>query len=463
MLTSNVLKRFSQEFLQPDEEDFNDLRHPERFEEVEKRQPKTAGLEAEADLKQFLKVVRPEWSVVRPGGGNQLQQVVDKLRSIGITDTQSFVDRVFSGAINTDLFAIGRTRFSQQTLETVKRHKPLMQALENASKGGPYLRQTGPLNPVKSLLSKNFLGLQPSSSPIGRSLVLGRSASAGASSPRRVRAHSPTSGGSLPSTPLRLDGPPRDKRQYCLLPHLLGNSNNPVVEVENQPEEASPRKATRFAEEATAPKGEPQPLSWASLKAEARVPGWQEDGHALCLTHGEDMLKEQSILHDMSVLMRMIHKNNPGVRMHVIGNVKARLQREKEKGAADAISMDQRLFSIRSNIENMSTSRRELARVRSQWAVIKKMEDPRPDPPPMSADLAVHMKNTMLGKKEEHQRKRMMSLALRNSGQMDPAEAEKAVALAKRGSMSGGTASQRRRSTRSGSHESHRRRSKTAG
>merc|ERR1719316_2131637 len=105
---------------------------------LDKKQSKQAGLKAQHELKQFLKVVRPEWGYARSGGGNRLQQVVDKLHTIGIFDKETFVSRVLSGAINDDLFAIGKSRFSQKTLEAVKKHKPLVLALENASKG-PYV------------------------------------------------------------------------------------------------------------------------------------------------------------------------------------------------------------------------------------------------------------------------------------------------------------------------------------
>lgn len=379
---------------------------------------KDASLEEEADLKQFLKVVRPEWSVARPGGGNQLQHVIEKLRSIGIRDTQTFVERVFAGTINTDLFAIGRTRFSQQTIETVKRHRPLMQALDNASKG-PYLRQTGMLNPVKSLLSRNQIVSQSAPN-------LARATTAcGSPPPRYVQARSSVES-SLPSTPLRLRGPPKDTRaDHPWLPQLPDQKLETQMTPESskhskESSEALPNRVTRFATEETPEKSKVATLeafapSWSSLKAEARVPGWQEDDPSLSLTYGEDMLKEQAMRDDHFKLMRMITKNNPGVRLHVIGNIKSKMQREKEKGAADSISTDQQLFSIKSNIEQMSTSRRELARVRNLWHGTLRKEDPRPDPPPMCADLALQMKQTMLGKKEEQNKQRQMSLAMRNS------------------------------------------------
>lgn len=370
-------------------------------------------MKAQAELKQFLKVVRPEWGFARSGGGNQLQQVLDKLRSIGVTDRETFVSRVLTGTINDNLFAVGRSRFSQKTLEAVKKHKPLMLALDSASKG-PYVRQIGDLNPVLGLLSAKQIGgvfghesaanKRATTAPaFGVSLQRDQTLTSGsddASLRSTLSVPQAWGGGSFMKNGIGLRRPPRDYGAWRRLPSMPSKKLEQPATFkvgEKQPEDSCPNEeeASRSAQhEDHSPKIFEAPLlSLSSLKTDLRHAGWQEDVVKQSLVHGEDMLKEQEILDDVAILQRIIHKNNPDVRRHVMSNIQSRMQKERAKSAAETVGVDQRLLVIRNNIENLSNSRRELARLRTQWVGTVKKEHPDPEPAKPFSEISSALKD----------------------------------------------------------------------
>eukprot|EP00746_Dinoflagellata_sp_MGD_P167632 gnl/MRDRNA2_/MRDRNA2_98423_c0_seq1.p1 gnl/MRDRNA2_/MRDRNA2_98423_c0~~gnl/MRDRNA2_/MRDRNA2_98423_c0_seq1.p1 ORF type:complete len:368 (-),score=68.53 gnl/MRDRNA2_/MRDRNA2_98423_c0_seq1:51-1154(-) len=306
------------------------------------------GIQAQADLKQFLKVVRPEWSIAQSGGGSNLQRVVRKLNAIGIADTQTFVDRVFRGKINDELCAIDEKGFSRETLQTVKQQVPLLKALENADKG-PFLRQTGALDPARSLLSKTRLQSQSQSMPaIGNAT----SSSSPSLSPNSEAAQMvmtfggffPNSGQSSTRRKLVLRGPRNDKKRQLVLPEVMGTTQQP--------------RRVSFASDMAS--------LTAGKRIESRDPMWQESDHHTVQQLGEEMLREQHALAEHASLIRQAQKGDDGIRRYITGNIKTRLRQEAERQAAEVLSTEERFRNIRKQIETMSNTRRELSRFRTQ-------------------------------------------------------------------------------------------------
>lgn len=306
------------------------------------------GIQAQKDLKQFLKVVRPEWSVAQSGGGSNLQRVVSKLNAIGISDTQTFVDRVFAGKINDDLCAIDKKGFSRETLQTVRQHVPLLKALEHADKG-PFLRQTGVLDPARSLLSKNRLQCQSQSQSMP-ALVEDPSPASPSVSPSDMRRRMTFGGffhGGVRDSPsgqkLYLRGPRNDKKKPLVLPQISEMTRLP--------------KHISFANE---------PSLAAGKRVESRDPMWQESDHHTVQQLGEEMLREQNALEEHASLIRQVHKGDSGIRRYITGNIRSKLQQEAERQAAEVLSTEERFRNIRKQIETMSNTRRELSRFRTQ-------------------------------------------------------------------------------------------------
>jgi hypothetical protein len=111
----------------------------------------TATLEHVNDLTQFLRVVRPDWSCPRKRGHNNILRVIDKLKSIGVTDTSELLRRVHENSINEDFTEAGCSRFSRETLDSIRKHSSFIRSLDHVKE--PYYRQVGCFHPVSQLLS----------------------------------------------------------------------------------------------------------------------------------------------------------------------------------------------------------------------------------------------------------------------------------------------------------------------
>lgn len=110
-----------------------------------------AGLENENDLRQFLKVVRPDWSCPRKKGHSDIQRVIKKLKDIGVYDTRELVRRVSNNSINEDLSDAGYQRFCKETVESIRKQSHFIRALDHLKE--PYFRQVGLFAPVPQLLA----------------------------------------------------------------------------------------------------------------------------------------------------------------------------------------------------------------------------------------------------------------------------------------------------------------------
>merc|ERR1719456_1461788 len=78
-----------------------------------KRRKAKATLEEERDLREFLKVIRPEWSMCRESGVVDIDRVMIKLNKIGVKDAADLLRRVNEGTINIDLTNAGYSHFGE--------------------------------------------------------------------------------------------------------------------------------------------------------------------------------------------------------------------------------------------------------------------------------------------------------------------------------------------------------------
>lgn len=109
------------------------------------------SLEAQNDLKQFLKVVRPDWSCPKKRSRNDCTRVLQKLQAIGINDTAELLDRVTKNTINEELSEAGYARFSRDTLQAIRKQGAFYQSLEHLKE--PSYRQIGLFAPVPQMLA----------------------------------------------------------------------------------------------------------------------------------------------------------------------------------------------------------------------------------------------------------------------------------------------------------------------
>mmetsp|Transcript_8754 Transcript_8754/g.19401 ORF Transcript_8754/g.19401 Transcript_8754/m.19401 type:complete len:697 (-) Transcript_8754:20-2110(-) len=144
--------------------------------------------EAKQELREFLKVVRPEWSLYDKRAVANIERVMDKLGAIGVYDINGLMQRVNSNSINMDLSQMGRSRFEDETLQKLRTAKSFLRAMDHLKE--PFYRQTGNFAQVRQLLAKSNLwnwdeknpenstqaadkktagaGKRPASSPAGR-------------------------------------------------------------------------------------------------------------------------------------------------------------------------------------------------------------------------------------------------------------------------------------------------------
>lgn len=117
--------------------------------------PVRISLEDESDLRNFLKIAKPEWGRCKPGLAHKecdVQRVLRKLRDIDVTSVGDLSEAITGNTINDDLAQAGHMRFSRETLDSMKRYMPFLRSLEYGAKP-PFNRQIGPLAPVPRLLS----------------------------------------------------------------------------------------------------------------------------------------------------------------------------------------------------------------------------------------------------------------------------------------------------------------------
>lgn len=117
--------------------------------EVSKERPPT--VEEENDMKQLLKVVRPDWSCPKRGGHRNIDRVVEKLKDIGVFDVTELMRRVNTNRLNEDLQSHGYSRFSRDTMEKLYAKNSFMRALDHLYE--PHFRQSGEFAHVPQLLS----------------------------------------------------------------------------------------------------------------------------------------------------------------------------------------------------------------------------------------------------------------------------------------------------------------------
>lgn len=122
----------------------------------------TRTIEDENDLRQFLKVVRPDWSCQKGHGHKDIQRVMDKLKDIGVRDTWDLIRRVNENTINEDLSNAGHSRFSRDTVDRIRKQSSFIRSLEHTKES--HYRQVGLFAPVPQMLASSNLFKAKSSS-----------------------------------------------------------------------------------------------------------------------------------------------------------------------------------------------------------------------------------------------------------------------------------------------------------
>lgn len=114
------------------------------------------SLEKENELRQLLKLARPEWLVPRRKGHSDIQRVMTKLRAIGVTDVESLFLGIDKNTINEDLRRQGLVQFSREATNAIRSKKAFMLGTLKET-AVPQVRQTGPYSPVHQMLSQHRL------------------------------------------------------------------------------------------------------------------------------------------------------------------------------------------------------------------------------------------------------------------------------------------------------------------
>lgn len=118
--------------------------------------------EAEQELRHFLKLVRPDWLNPRKVGRNDVNRVIEKLKLIGVSDTQEFIRRVTTNKINEDFLANGMPRFSRDTIDVIRKQSRFMEARDHMTEAN--YRQMGVFAHVPQMLATKNLRHQVQSS-----------------------------------------------------------------------------------------------------------------------------------------------------------------------------------------------------------------------------------------------------------------------------------------------------------
>jgi len=125
------------------------------MEEEPEKPPPWGGptLADENELRQFLKVIRPDWSQPRARGTqSNIKRVMKKLEKIGVRSKEELMTRTMNNKINEDLNNAGFTRFGRETVDNIKKQAGFHKLMENLTDTS--VRQHGRFAPVPHLLSK---------------------------------------------------------------------------------------------------------------------------------------------------------------------------------------------------------------------------------------------------------------------------------------------------------------------
>jgi len=112
-------------------------------------------LAAETELRHFLKLARPEWSKPKRRGRSDVVRVQEKLKAIGIRDIDTLIKMVDKNTINEELYNRGLVPLSRDSLDSIRKQKTFIQALESVDV--PNIRQVGTFDPVAQMLSRSSL------------------------------------------------------------------------------------------------------------------------------------------------------------------------------------------------------------------------------------------------------------------------------------------------------------------
>lgn len=381
------------------------------------------------DLKNFLRIARPDWLCPRRlGHSSDIHRVLEKLKAIGITDTWEFVKRVCSNRINDDLGAAGYARFSRETIESVRKQGVFIRSLEHLR--DPFQRQTGLFAPVPQMLVGRSLRpcpgteqltskrrhCRPSSSRLdasiddmvdaGAALIVGEPFCS-------LDDISPTIGIDYGRATLRGVKPKSHSTQKSLmrstctsLPDLAfarqGGIDLAAASDSKRPRTDSDTRARNGASSSSSGKACARaeslsispPLDFAGLQKmsknlddfETHAGKWQRAGDQMLsvpqaarwirlnesssLRHGEDMLEEQAALDDKARLRKVMMGEGveSPMRRHVTTKIQTRLREERSRGrdAQGVLDVQQRCINIRKNLTSMMNARRELNTMRSR-------------------------------------------------------------------------------------------------
>lgn len=105
------------------------------------------------DLREFLKIVKPDWSII-PGqhGHSNVERVLQKLQEIGVRSIEELMCRVEDNTINENLFHAKKAIFSQSTLNSFRNKKRFLMVMDQLKER--HYRQVGIFAPVPQLLAK---------------------------------------------------------------------------------------------------------------------------------------------------------------------------------------------------------------------------------------------------------------------------------------------------------------------
>eukprot|EP00929_Paragymnodinium_shiwhaense_P107924 TRINITY_DN74273_c0_g1_i1.p1 TRINITY_DN74273_c0_g1~~TRINITY_DN74273_c0_g1_i1.p1 ORF type:complete len:546 (-),score=135.32 TRINITY_DN74273_c0_g1_i1:258-1895(-) len=139
------------------------------------------SIEEENELRHFLKLARPEWSRPRRRGGSDVNRVIDKLKSIGVTDPLTLIEYIDHNSLNEELSRNGHGRLSKEALDSIRKQSGFIKNIENVDIT-PTVRQTGPFAPAPQLLARKKLVTAFHL----KTLLVNEAASAGGFSPCRA-------------------------------------------------------------------------------------------------------------------------------------------------------------------------------------------------------------------------------------------------------------------------------------
>jgi len=108
-------------------------------------------LESQSELKQFLKVARPDWSMHKQKGHSDIVRACEKLKAIGVQDVTDLLQRVTANTINDDFTKARKPRFSKETMQSIRKEGAFFQSLSHLSE--PSYRQVGLFAPVPQMLA----------------------------------------------------------------------------------------------------------------------------------------------------------------------------------------------------------------------------------------------------------------------------------------------------------------------